>query len=80
MVGAAWRWSGTAVRVDGPQGLLLLEEAEGGADIRKRAARMVRRLVGAAVSGETVEPTRFESAYDSAPDQCFVTRRRAPPR
>lgn len=48
-VGAAWRWTGAAVRVDGPQGLLLLERAEGAADLRKRAARMVRRLVGAAV-------------------------------
>lgn len=71
-VGAAWRWTGAAVRVDGPQGLLLLEEAEGGADIRKRAARMVRRLVGAAVSGETVEPPQLDTPYDSAPDQGFV--------
>ena len=51
-VGTTWRWSGAAVRVDGPQGLLLLEGAEGAADIRKRAARMVRRLVGVAV-GDT---------------------------
>jgi hypothetical protein len=50
-VGAVWRWTGAAVRVDGPQGLLLLQEAEGAADLRKRAARMVRRLVGAAVGG-----------------------------
>ena len=41
-VGTTWRWSGAAVRVDGPQGLLLLEGAEGAADIRKRAARMGR--------------------------------------
>ena len=40
-VGTTWRWTGAAVRVDGPQGLLLLEGAEGAADIRKRAARMV---------------------------------------
>ncbi|HEX9857440.1 MAG TPA: hemolysin-type calcium-binding protein, partial [Paracoccaceae bacterium] len=39
-VGAAWRWTGEPVRVDGPhQGLLILEGAEGAADIRKRAAR-----------------------------------------
>lgn len=50
-VGATWRWIGAAVRVDGPQGVLLLEGAEGAADIRKRAARMVRRLVGVAVGG-----------------------------
>ena len=51
-VGTVWRWTGTAVRVDGPQGLLRLNEAEGAAELRKRAARMVRRLVGAAVAGE----------------------------
>lgn len=50
-VGATWRWSGRAVRVDGPQGLLQLEGAEGVADRRQRAARMVRRLIGAAVVG-----------------------------
>ena len=40
------------VRVDAPQGMLLLEAAEGAADIRKRAARMVRRLIGVAVAAE----------------------------
>lgn len=47
--GAVWSWRGDAVRVDGPTELLRLDEAEGEANIRKRAARMVRRLVGAAV-------------------------------
>lgn len=50
-VGAAWSWRGDAVRVDGPSELLRLEQADGEKNIRKRAARMVRRLVGAAVSG-----------------------------
>ena len=49
-VGAAWRWSGAAVRVDGPQSVMLLPEAEGAADMRRRAARMVRRLIGVAVA------------------------------
>lgn len=49
-VGAGWRWSGQAVRVDAPGAALLLEGAEGAADIRRRAARMVRRLVGQAVT------------------------------
>lgn len=49
-VGAAWRWTGEAVRVDGPAGLLVLEGPEGAAETRRRAARMVRRLVGAAIS------------------------------
>ena len=48
-VGAVWRWSGQSVRVDGPQELLLLGEAVGEANLRRRAAVMVRRLMGAAV-------------------------------
>lgn len=68
-VGTTWRWTGAAVRVDGPQGVLLLEGAEGTADIRKRAARMVRRLVGAAVSaGNEVEPDQTEAL----PEQGFI--------
>ena len=68
-VGTTWRWTGAAVRVDGPQGLLLLEGAEGAADIRKRAARMVRRLVGAAVGGENeADPDQAESL----PEQGFI--------
>ena len=69
-VGTTWRWSGAAVRVDGPQGLLLLDGAEGAADIRKRAARMVRRLVGVAV-GDTEAPGE-ESGSDPVPDQGFI--------
>ena len=51
-VGAAWAWRGDAVRVDGPTELLRLEQADGEDNVRRRAARMVRRLVGAAISGE----------------------------
>jgi hypothetical protein len=47
-VGASWRWSGTAVRVDGPQDLLNLGDALGQDELRRRAGRVVRRLVGAA--------------------------------
>lgn len=68
-VGVTWRWTGAAVRVDGPQGFLLLEGAEGGAELRKRAARMVRRLVGAAVSRGA--PTEEEIGVEM-PDQGFV--------
>ncbi len=68
-VGTTWRWTGAAVRVDGPQGVLLLEGADGTADIRKRAARMVRRLVGAAVGGDgTAEPDQV----DGLPEQGFI--------
>lgn len=51
IVGATWSWHGEAVRVDGPSSVLRLDQAEGDAEMRKRAAQMVRRLVGAAVSG-----------------------------
>jgi len=71
-VGAAWRWTGAAVRVDGPQGLLLLEGAEGSADIRKRAARMVRRLVGAAVGTDVGLQARYADDYVDLPDQGFI--------
>ena len=52
-VGATWSWRGKPVRVDGPTSILRLEQADGDADIRRRAARMVRRLVGAAVTHKT---------------------------
>ena len=48
-VGASWRWTGVPVRVDGPQEVLRLDGAEGAAETRRRAARIVRRLIGAAV-------------------------------
>lgn len=52
-VGAAWSWHGDAVRVDGPNDLLRLDQADGEANIRKRAARKVRRLIGAAVQSKS---------------------------
>ena len=65
-VGASWRWSGDAVRMDGPQGLLVLTGAEGMADLHRRAARMVRRLIG--VAGGV---TRNEPLEPDLPDQSF---------
>ena len=50
-VGMTWSWQGEAVRVDGPPNLLRLEMAQGEKVQRRRAARMVQRLVGAAMSG-----------------------------
>ena len=67
-VGAAWRWTGEPVRVDAPTGLLRLEEAEGAADMRKRAARMVRRLVGIAVG----EGAKDDDAPEEQSEQGFV--------
>jgi len=48
-MGMAWRWSGQTIRVDGPGELLLLDGANGAANLRKKAARTVRRLVGVAM-------------------------------
>ncbi|MGB7241386.1 MAG: Hint domain-containing protein [Sulfitobacter sp.] len=48
-VGAAWSWRGDAVRVDGPWDVLRLDRADGSERLRSRAARMVHRLVGAAL-------------------------------
>ena len=48
-VGASWAWTGEPIRVDGANSVLLLGEATGEADIRKRAAQSVRRLLSAAV-------------------------------
>ncbi len=68
-VGAAWRWTGTPVRIDAAGDKLVLEGAEGGADIRRRAARMVQRLIGIAVEGEE---TGAEEPAGDLPDQSFV--------
>ena len=51
-VGVAWAWRGDMVRVDGPREVLRLEQANGGMKSRRQAARMVRRLVGAARSNK----------------------------
>lgn len=67
-VGAAWRWTGEALRVDRPGGPLLLESPEGEEDRRRRAARMVRRLVGAATARDI--PEAPEAADE--PEQGFT--------
>lgn len=45
-VGAAWSWRGTALRIDGPQDVLVLHGAAGAAEVRVRANRMLRSLIG----------------------------------
>jgi hypothetical protein len=49
-VGVTWSWRGDALRVDGPHSVLRLGQAQGHAELRQRAARMVRRLVGGAIT------------------------------
>ncbi|MBV2359534.1 Hint domain-containing protein [Thalassococcus sp. CAU 1522] len=71
-VGAIWTWSGDVVRVDGPSSVLRLNRAEGEAELRKRAARMVRRLVGAAVT-DTMRPDEIDIAHPLADSSFVVT-------
>lgn len=70
-VGAAWAWRGDAVRVDGPQNVLRLDGADGSEVMRRRAARMVHRLVGAAMDRT---PLRTLPEDDGSPmaDSSFV--------
>jgi Hint domain len=68
-VGAVWRWWGEAVRVDGSADILLLQDAAGSAERRARAARMARRLMGAALTGRDIALLPDE---DRAPQQSFT--------
>ena len=65
-IGASWRWTGDVVRVDAPQNLLVLDGAEGVIDVRRHAAKMVRRLIGAALA--PAKPT-----YDHTDQDPFDT-------
>ncbi len=69
-VGATWRWQGSPVRVDGPPELLRLENADGYGIDRKSAAKMVRRLVGAALTG--ARDLAVVDVDDTLPDSSFV--------
>ena len=69
-VGATWAWHGEATRVDGPNDVLRLGMAEAEAELRRRAARKVRCMVGAVLENRTdiadVEIT------EPLMDRCFV--------
>lgn len=69
-VGAAWSWRGEVVRVDGPNDLLRLDQADGEASIRKRAALKVRRLVGTAL--EKPSGTKIHDTDEPLMDNSFV--------
>lgn len=57
-IGSGWRWSGGAVRIDGPRDLLLLSGATGEADLRARAARKVGKLFGRIITAKADSPGR----------------------
>ncbi|MGB5558134.1 MAG: Hint domain-containing protein [Paracoccaceae bacterium] len=69
-VGSNWRWSGTALRVDAPRDVLILDGADGMDELHRRAAANVQRLVGAATgkTGEIPAPDPdgrlFEAGFD----------------
>jgi len=69
-VGAAWSWSGEALRVDGPSDVLRLERTDGDANLRKRATHMVRRLVGAAMTHQPL--TDSDDSDEPLLDSHFV--------
>ncbi len=71
-VGVVWRWTGQATRVDTSQGALILDGAEGAAELRKRAARMVRRLIGNAVGPMAAAGRVADQTLSDEPEQGFV--------
>jgi hypothetical protein len=74
-VGAAWSWRGDAIRVDGPNDVLRLDQADEAENLRKRAARMVHRLVGAALEKSSAPvPAQRRDRDDDVPlmDNSFV--------
>ncbi len=45
-MGSTWRWNGSALRVDCPRDILLLENPQGSAELHLRAASKVRQFLG----------------------------------
>lgn len=72
-VGATWAWRGDVVRVDGPQDVLRLDRADGSDALRRRAARVVHRLVGAAVENRPLTDTDPDDASLMSDSSFVVT-------
>ncbi|MEM9437387.1 MAG: Hint domain-containing protein [Pseudomonadota bacterium] len=70
--GKTWRWDGDVVRIDGPGALLRLEGANGDAELRRRAADRVRKLVGAARAKSTDIDGIDTGEAGPLRDDCFV--------
>lgn len=69
--GTTWRWTGSAVRVDGPGSLLILTGDPDIAALRRRAAPIARRLLRAA---RGAAPSRSREMFedDGLPPQGFT--------
>lgn len=75
VMGTSWRWSGAALRIDVPDGPLVLGSTDTAADMRRHASVAVQRLVRAAVNpGTPVQwPVRAsEPAGDEPQVEGFV--------
>ena len=73
-VGSAWAWHGDVIRVDGPTDVLRLDRADEAEQLRKRAARMVHRLIGAALDETGYVPPKTMAELDDTPlmDNSFI--------
>ena len=65
-VGAAWRWDGVPIRLDGPPDVIRLQAAHGTPDIHDRARAIAERLCG------TVLPPPGPDALWSVPSNGFA--------
>lgn len=77
-IGFSFRWTGQAVRMDGPPAVLALGAAEGQARLHARARRVARRIIPSPVAEE---PLPGEARGDAHPPNSFVVtdgRRRYP--
>ncbi|MGV6838783.1 MAG: Hint domain-containing protein [Planktomarina sp.] len=59
--GAHWSWRGEAVKVDGPTDILVLGDAHGRQDMRDRAAKVVKKLVGATLANRPIHQVDTDS-------------------
>lgn len=71
-VGAAWSWRGDMVQVDGPSGVLRLDREDGPETLRRRAARMVHGLVGAALGIGPRQDLSRDTGTDNRADSRFI--------
>ncbi|MEM1074831.1 MAG: Hint domain-containing protein [Pseudomonadota bacterium] len=72
VIGSAWSWRGDVVQVDGSAGILRLDRTQEADALRKRVARMVRRLVGAALNPDAMHPLQRDREDAGLADSCFV--------
>lgn len=70
--GVAWAWRGEVVQVDGGAGALKLDRAEGAEALRRQAALMVHRLVGAALGVDGLRAAGRTRVEAGLADSSFI--------